>query len=705
MSIKHSKLEELPPEVFAYILSYVEQAKSVGALSQTSKSLRTLVDTNGWQVFVAETFPSFSLKSVIGNGGTSDKTTPHPPWREIARSLLTTNRNLDRRAFQAMFIQPSGDIVQLQPETEATVSKDEDDPERLSRHYPGSRLFRSTPGHSPARSDSSTQSETRQSIVTPKQTTKWKLPKGQTMGFTPVIDSYECIIGDKWTDRKEVLAYSAGSELVLRVRQRPHRQNNSTVQALYSSRWATYRPPGAKEGVDDITYVKLLNHIGGSSPYDEQLLVGTAAGSLQYISARISHSPEPFNIVRQVFNTGARPVQSASLSQTSDSTEPSLLATILADLSLCLHPVTDTRDAGTTASKDAVPQVVQPVADQRLADDGIRAWRTSFLNPRLLAVSLGPSLQPIHIYQVRPDGLSDVPVSKFSILDRNNTHGRVTPKSVYPVEPLWDGDGRVFASGGYDGFVRIHDTRSSNPVQLFLDSQEDGPIYSLLPRPNAHIFAGAARHNVCKIFDLRFRGALLQPHPIIDDEDSPDPNPSSLPTTHPDPTSIPIPWKDAPSRRLSPTNLHTLRASPLSTQPPKSSSYNLYIPRQATHRDGPVYSLSSPSPFSPFIYMGLENSVVEIRLDSLTDKYRDEVLTLTSKGDEEDEKREAKRRGRRERGQGVLQLMTSSNKGELNRQAPAGGMERVGGVWVSMGNGRWGGEVEGLDGRWGGTGR
>ncbi|KAG8626307.1 hypothetical protein KVT40_005252 [Elsinoe batatas] len=703
MSIKHSKLEELPPEVFAYILSYVEQAKSVAALSQTSKSLRTLVDTNGWQVFVAETFPSFSLKDITRDSGTGDKTTSHPPWRDIARSLLTTNRNLDRRAFQAAFIQPSGDIVQLQPEVETTISNNKHDPESSDRHYPGSRLFRSTPGHSPARSDSSTQSETRQAIVTPKQTTVWKLPRGQTMGFTPVIDSYECVIGDKWTDRKEVLAYSAGSELVLRVRQRPPRQKSSIFQASYSSRWATYRPPGAKEGVDDITYVKLLKHIAGSSPYDVQLLVGTTAGSLQHISARISHSPKPFNIVRKVFNTGSRPVQSASLSQRSDPTESSLLATILADLSLCLYPVSDTRDAG--GSKDAPPQVVQPLADQRLADDGIRAWRTSFLNPRLLAVSLGPSLQPIHVYQVRPDGLSDAPISKFSILDRGNTHGRVTPKSVYPVEPLGNGDGRVFASGGYDGFVRIHDTRSPTPVQLFLDSQEDGPIYSLLPRPNAHILAGAARHNVCKIFDLRFRGALLQPQPIIDNEDSAPATSSSLSTTHSDPTSIPLPWKESPSRRLSPTALHTLRASPLSTLPPKSSSYNLYIPRQATHREGPVYSLSSPSPFSPFIYMGLENSVVEMRLDSLTDKYRDEVLTLTSKGDEEDEKREAKRRGRREKGQGVLGLMTSSNRGELMKQRPTGGMERVGGVWVAMGDRRGGGEVDGLDGRWAGTGR
>ncbi|KAF4554855.1 Hypothetical protein D9617_3g019240 [Elsinoe fawcettii] len=695
MSLKFARLEQLPPEVFAHIVSYIDDPRSVGALSRTSKSLHVLVETHGWQVFAVGSFPSYQSRPVAQSSKKDGKTSIGLAWREIARSLLGTARSWDQRAFQASFIQPSGSIVQLQPAAEIATDQLHEDDSRRSGHFPGSRLFRSTPGHSPARSDSSGRSDRVQAVVTPKLTTRWKLPRGQTMGFTPVIDCYESVMGDKWTDRKEALAYSAGSELIIRLRQKP--LGNHTDESSYTSRWATYRPPNAKEGVDDITFVKFLDQSSLNASNDEELLLGTAAGSLQHLSMRVSNSKRPFNIVRQTFETNNRPVQSASLQPIDHSNGAGLLATILADLSLNIFPVNskhvdhDDRD-GTT------PGLVKSIADLRLADDGIRAWRTSFLSSSLLAVTLGPSEHPIHVYQVRPDGLSEGPISKFSIFDRQNNDGHVTPKSVYPVEPLWDGNGQVFASGGYDGFVRIHDTRSPAPVQYLLYGLEDGPIYSLLPRPNAHILAGAARHNVCKVFDLRNKGAYLQPSSANSSNGDTEISSSlSRIALAEEPAEEPLPWRTP--RMTSIPRMHTSRASTTSATWSKEGSYNLYIPKQATRNEGPVYSLASPSPSSPFIYMGLENSVVEMRLDSSSDKHRDPILSMTSEGDARDERRNAKKQNRRPRDleRDVLQLKSSSLKGELIGQGPVQGRSTGRG---NDGGGRSWLTIDGLNERW-----
>ncbi|TKX20566.1 hypothetical protein C1H76_7377 [Elsinoe australis] len=723
MVFERSKLEQLPPEVFTHIISHVEQAQTIATLSRVSKPLHLLTQVNGWHAFVSTTFPSFTLRDVTQNDSTpgnvakqQNRPVPrrHDLWQEIARSLLTASKNWDLRALQASFVQPAGDIVQLQ--TDNAVNGEEKDSERPLLNLPAQRrLFRPSPEHSPARSDSSTQSESRQARVTPKQIPKWRLPRGQTMGFTPAIDTYEAIEDSKWTDRKEVLAYSAGSELILRTRQQPN--NRKADGSFYSQRWATYRPPGAREGIDDITFVKLFRNQGTTrNRHEEGLLLGTAAGSLQHIAVRISHSRKPFNIVRQVYNTSGRPVQAACISQNSPSTDNPILAAILGDLSLCIYSTDLSEKPLNGPEIDNPPAVVQPLSERRLANDGIRAWRTSFLNPRTLAVSLGPSSDPIQLYAITPSGLSQDPIARFATFDRHNTEGRISPKIIYPIEPLWDGDGRVFASGGFDGYVRVHDTRSPTNAQYLLDSMEDGPIYSLLARPNARIIAGAARHNVCKVFDLRNKRAILQPRGPDDSEAAS--NDQSLTLSNqqdpiPEPLEEPIPWKQSNMRCI--PGLSTSRASLSSHDSFHDGSYNLYIPRQATRNDGPVYSLSSPSPFSPFIYMGLENSVVELQVDSLCDPHRDPVLGMTTRGRYEDEQRDAKRQGRKPRNvaKDVLLLKSAGMKGELLEQGPLFvGDWRGQAVFAGDEEGRWDtgkgqgwDTFPGLDKRWVSAGR
>jgi hypothetical protein len=46
----------------------------------------------------------------------------------------------------------------------------------------------------------------------------WRGPRGQTMGYRPSIDSYEETLGS-WGGRREVLAWSAGTQIVMREKE------------------------------------------------------------------------------------------------------------------------------------------------------------------------------------------------------------------------------------------------------------------------------------------------------------------------------------------------------------------------------------------------------------------------------------------------------------------------------------------------------
>ncbi|KAH0374393.1 hypothetical protein KCU89_g18253, partial [Aureobasidium melanogenum] len=168
-------------------------------------------------------------------------------WRDAARSLTTLSRNWQRRAFLATYLAPSGDATAL-PAWQAIK--------------------------------------------------KWRRPAGQTMGFQPAVDSYEHFIGSRWTDRRQVVAWSAGAELVVRVKVRdasteeayrnatPQDKNNFENNGT-RVRWWTYKPLSSVEGRDDITSVQILKRDDqpsrNSIDSSEQIIIGTANGDLQLV--------------------------------------------------------------------------------------------------------------------------------------------------------------------------------------------------------------------------------------------------------------------------------------------------------------------------------------------------------------------------------------------------------------------------------------
>ncbi|KAL8797619.1 MAG: hypothetical protein Q9182_007169 [Xanthomendoza sp. 2 TL-2023] len=170
--------------------------------------------------------------------------------------------------------------------------------------------------------------------------------RGQTMGYQPVIDSYDTWIGSGWTSRRETVAWGAGAELVLRVkwmgpdveqewRQAGHGQPVGTCfdQHHHKSRWWKILEPTQTDGKDDITTVMLLRETQKSSPGAEYIIVGRASGGLDLLS--ITHVA-PGSWKREIrFQTNGQNVRAATV----NAAIPPLLAACLGDRTIAIYHV------------------------------------------------------------------------------------------------------------------------------------------------------------------------------------------------------------------------------------------------------------------------------------------------------------------------------------------------------------------------------
>lgn len=213
--------------------------------------------------------------------------------RNAVHGLTTLYRNWNRKGFIARYLEP----------TERTID--------LTTW--GSRTFRGT--------------------------------QGQTMGYQPSIDSYEEHLG-AWGERREVLAWSAGTQLVLRLKETGKdieriRKHEEYIDPIPDRAWAydafnhlnswfTYKIPDSLEGRDDITALRLLRPHQRDLAY-ESIVFGTASGQLSLLSV----SPDLEDTVQRSFDTRNMAVGSLSISASSTP----LMVASLGDSSLSLYPV------------------------------------------------------------------------------------------------------------------------------------------------------------------------------------------------------------------------------------------------------------------------------------------------------------------------------------------------------------------------------
>ena len=489
--------------------------------------------------------------------------------KDVARTLTTLSRAWDRRAFLSRYIEPQGNILAL-------------------------------PGE--------------------KKVERWKRPRGQTIGFMPKVDCFE-EVGSIWKERREVLAFSAGAEVCVRER-RIGCDGRGGVRDE-DLKWMTYRPLSAFEGRDDVTSLHLLRPQpgeGGDERTVVELITGTANGDLQLL--RLPNEPGT-DVPRTYFITQGLPVRSSSLLQ--EHWKPALLAANLGDLRIGVYEVDPNRPKVVPTSQIDIRPPTPTSGHSR----GYRTWSTSFLPSNHLAVGLGPSEEPVHIYTLTPTGLERDPLRKLALqthLDRLDGQGTLGGKreisSIYPIVPLPSNssaesqhDGNVFLTGAYDGLIRLHDLRSGRDVEkIYEDPTDSNAIYSLLPRGRETLVAGTSRHSLLKVFDMRM-GAKCYSY-----LDAASTALSSNAGKANDVADIDRTCNVSGAEICKNWNLFL---KPHSATYPGRGGGNNWARRSA---ESSIYSLASPSPSSPFLYAGVENAVVEMAFTSPTDAHPDPVF-------------------------------------------------------------------------------
>ena len=431
----------------------------------------------------------------------------------------------------------------------------------------------------------------------------------QTMGFQAVIDCYEDVSSSSWTSRKEVLVWGAGAELIMRVRKTGDEVEQSWQlgndddrfwkydQYHHRNRWITYHEERHKDGRDDIISLNLLRPDHLSLESIERVILGRFSGELE----RVEFSPQNGSYqVGTRFETDNRLVLYTDVNKTP---EP-LLAASLSDGTVSLYSACS-QSSRTNALANT------PVIS---ASKHIRAWSTRFLRHDLLAVGLGPSMTPIQVHTVTPTGVSPSPLRTFTTTFSDGSLNQDT--SVYPIVPLstssqaGGAEGDLFLSGWFDGAIRLHDLRSPAPYTAIYSDPIDtfSAIYSLLPLGRERFVAGSARHSTIKVFDFRMPGGKA--YYAVDAD------PCSYASTRQPPTPAPkgvcctYHYENKYNRCDFNVFLDQQERLPLHTRYQRSRS-----------SESPVYSLAASSAYSPFIYAGVEDNVIQIDIMSMMEKH------------------------------------------------------------------------------------
>jgi hypothetical protein len=217
---------------------------------------------------------------------------------------------------------------------------------------------------------------------------------------------------------------------------------------------------------------------------------------------------------------------------------------------------------------DRETAAVDPTSSENVDKD---LWQAKFLSESTLAVGSGPSLNPLKIYSVLPTGLSLV--RAFS----QDSAGSVKAICTVPdASPSPVSNSGTFLSGYNDGTIRLHDLRSPRSyVSIYGDPLDNSQVFSIVTKGLDYIIAGNAERGLLQCFDLR---------------------------------------KSVRNRN--------------------SLGYSVFVgPALSYGRRGsfPVYSLSSPSNFSPTVYVGTEGTVQQLEFVNPASNFHDSAYNAPPK--------------------------------------------------------------------------
>lgn len=301
-----------------------------------------------------------------------------PFWKDAAQALASRSRALDRHAVVGRFVLPPRNAIKI-----------------------GSH-----------------------------QTTRRDNP---TLGYRPAIDSYEVWNGGRWADRKEVLAWGAADELMLRIKQ-------PGTKAW--EKWFAFSDLEQSSSYDDICGVCLMK----SGYYDketntEHLIFGRVRGELSLLA--ISPEKETHEYKRR-FETYGLELERISLG---DGPQP-ILAAHFADGSVAFYDTTS----------EETP--VQAFTHIRITSDRVTRNKCSgFLSSDRYALATGRYEDSLSITTMRPDGLSllrQFDVNSMDIDEHTGINRRANVTAVSRVNTQTSGrsSGDVFLAAWGDRAVR-----------------------------------------------------------------------------------------------------------------------------------------------------------------------------------------------------------------------------------------------------------
>ncbi|KAJ5170271.1 uncharacterized protein N7500_003054 [Penicillium coprophilum] len=450
-----------------------------------------------------------------------------PFWKDAAQALTSRSRALDRKAIIGRFVVP--------PETATKIGS-----------------------HEVTRQDN------------------------PTLGYRPAIDSYEIWNGQRWADRKEVLAWGAANQLVMRIKQTGARSQED---------WLVFNDVDHISSYDDICSLHLLSS-GNQYSNDtdvEHLIFSRVRGDIAHLA--ICPKKGTFEHKQKFLSYGLRLDKSDFISGT-DST---LTAHFQNGSIAFYHTKTDTEQ-------------VEPFT-WLLPEGSSRNNYSKLLSSSLIAVGTGNVENSLSISKLTPNGVSAYRDIGIGSLDTDSTSLRSKTK-ISAIEPLNNHKiagppGEVFLAAWDDYTVRLHDLRSPRSYEVsYRDVTDLNPIYSLHTFGHERFLAGAGGEALVKIFDLR----MCNTYNYLDAQ---------------------VPASQSQDTQMATNTKTNTEPSPrkgfsifLSHPPPPTFPQQTQAPTRRRQRGpyrGPIYTMSSPSPSSPTVYTGIVDGVVQLDFASTDD--------------------------------------------------------------------------------------
>lgn len=265
-----------------------------------------------------------------------------------------------------------------------------------------------------------------------------------TLGYRPAIDSYEAWYGGSWFDRKEVLAWGAGAELIIRTTDFAHVGLEPTGRGgreklrQSGTRWIIFNDLQGVDSWDDICGVHLLPPAQMTKfSSNEEVILGRRNGRM----VRMSVSPEHgSSSIDKFYRTAEDKLECTDMSPGPGR----VLAATMGSRSVAFYRA------------DAEGDVVEPFATLNPSRYGFPKKSCSkLLSGDQVGVSAGDANNKISIFALTPDDVANI-----RNIDASGVNNQLHQKArITVLEPL-----------------STTSSASGTPAQLFLSGWEDSSV-------------------------------------------------------------------------------------------------------------------------------------------------------------------------------------------------------------------------------------